>query len=576
MATRPPPSSSSGTNSRQPPPNLDPISRTALRYTLSPREYELLHEYMVRRVPERVGKAVPGPGRYARAVVDGKRKRGEGGRGGKGEEGEKGEAEIYGSEEYAGDAVRLALRVFGSVFVGLKGWEGVMRKLEERKTGMVVRRRGQRLGNVRFAASLSSILLVYRLLYRFFVRLRWKLQALDEEAVAFRKRNPGITRLLSASTTPAIGAAMSGVLLGLAPAGQLRLTVGIYALTKSLEFSYNALALSGKLWGPDQRHKPAWFGSWLIMPFACGQLLHAFVFDRDCFPASYGRTILRFSPTYIQAAPPAYHGKNPWPATFDIVDALAELSRLRWPPFLSPILFPHKPHPAPSTPRSLVTISPITSTAHPAISHTSCALLHPSTPSCSKTLLTHLLTSFPPVTKFFTLIYSAFALLGWRKFISKPVPALNALAARILKMSFFLTTSVGTAWASICLFANLLPKNVLPTRRWFLGGALAGLWAVVPGEGERGAWLYSFRVMVECAWKVAGKRGFLGKSKGEGLDVGVFVVGLAVLGGVLESRAPAVQGGVVRRGLQGLRGKGWVDPVGRGEGDGAQEEKKVV
>ena len=51
---------------------------------------------------------------------------------------------------------------------------------------------------------------------------------------------------------------------------------------------------------------PKWLGSWLLMPVACGQLLHAFVFDRDCFPASYGSFILKRSPGYIQQRPATY------------------------------------------------------------------------------------------------------------------------------------------------------------------------------------------------------------------------------------------------------------------------------
>ncbi|GAB7362045.1 hypothetical protein MBLNU230_g2079t1 [Neophaeotheca triangularis] len=560
-------SSSSSSSSKRPPPDLDPISRTALRYTLSPREYELLHQYLATRVPRRVRKSVPEPGRYARIVrargPEGREKVGdrEGGYGGK-------KASVYASEEFVGDSVRLALRVFGGVFAGLKGWEVVLRKLAERRGGSAVvvggeGKKGCRHGNFRTAGSLASILLVYRLLYRFFVRLGWKLQETGDEAAAFRKRNPNVTAWLSSPSTPAIGAAVSGALLGITPAGQLRLTVTIYALARGLEFSYNALALSGRLWGPDQRNKPHWFGAWLIMPFACGQLLHAFVFDRDCFNASYARTILRFSPTYIQARPSGYNARTPWPETFDIVDALAELSRLRWPAFLSPILFPSKPHPPPNlqTP-SLVKIAPLTSTAHPAISRTSCALLHPHDPSCAKTYLTHLLTTFPPTTKFFTLIYTAFALLlSWRKLLSAPLPTLNALAARILRMSLFLTTSIGTAWASICLFANFLPPKTLPTRRWFLGGFLGGLFAYLPGDVEAGTWLYSFRVSAECAWKVAAKRGVFGRGKGEGLDVGFFVLALAVIGGVYQGRPEAVSGGAVRKALGVLRGEGWVDRV---------------
>ena len=68
------------------------------------------------------------------------------------------------------------------------------------------------------------------------------------------------------------------------PGDQLRITIAIYVVTRSLEFAYKALEEDGWFKG-----KPSWWGSWLLMPVATGQLLHAFVFDRDCFPKVYLR-----------------------------------------------------------------------------------------------------------------------------------------------------------------------------------------------------------------------------------------------------------------------------------------------
>jgi hypothetical protein len=36
--------------------------------------------------------------------------------------------------------------------------------------------------------------------------------------------------------------------------------------------------------GGRKRERPWWFGSWMLQPLAFGQLLHAAVFDPDCFP----------------------------------------------------------------------------------------------------------------------------------------------------------------------------------------------------------------------------------------------------------------------------------------------------
>lgn len=68
------------------------------------------------------------------------------------------------------------------------------------------------------------------------------------------------------------------------PGDQLRITIAIYVATRSLEFAYKALEEDGWFKG-----KPWWWGSWLLMPVATGQLLHAFVFDRDCFPKVWTR-----------------------------------------------------------------------------------------------------------------------------------------------------------------------------------------------------------------------------------------------------------------------------------------------
>lgn len=417
---------------------------------------------------------------------------------------------------------------------------------------------------MRISLSLSTILLFHRLLHRFFLRLRSALLSTDSDA--FRERNPRISKLLTSPYTPAVGASLSGFLLGVCPADQLRITIAIYVFTRSLEFSYNALSDTGYLW-PKSR-KPWWFGSWMIMPVACGQLLHAFVFDRECFPESYGKFILKRSPEYIQLRPDGYPKEKPWPGTFDIVDALAQISKLKWPPFTSPILFPAA---AQTLPASLSRIAPITGPANPSIRHTACALLHPHDPSCSRTYLTYFLRAFPNVTKFFTLVYGLFALLSYRSILKEPIPALNKLAGRILRISLFITGAIGTSWGSICFFSNYLPRHVLPTQRWFLGGFLGGMWAFIARRGERSNFLYSARLSIDSFYKVGKKRGWWrGLSNG---DVLLFVTSLALLDLVYEVRPGAVRGAVLRKGMGLLRGDGWVD---RAPGESKADEDDLI
>lgn len=81
---------------------------------------------------------------------------------------------------------------------------------------------------------------------------------------------------------------MAGFALGAYPAEQLRTTVAIYAIFQALGFAWNHVEDAGMVWGRERngrlKKRPWWFGSWMMQPFAFGQLLHAFVFDVDCFP----------------------------------------------------------------------------------------------------------------------------------------------------------------------------------------------------------------------------------------------------------------------------------------------------
>ena len=115
------------------------------------------------------------------------------------------------------------------------------------------------------------------MLHRFFTRLRANL--LTKDAAPFRRRNPRVSKILTARLAPAIGASLAGFCLGVYPGDQFRITVAIYLATRAAEFAYNSLEDDGWL-----RNRPWWFGSWMLMPPVFGQLLHAFLFDRDCFP----------------------------------------------------------------------------------------------------------------------------------------------------------------------------------------------------------------------------------------------------------------------------------------------------
>ena len=223
-------------------------------------------------------------------------------------------------------------------------------------------------------------------------------------------------------------------------------------------------------------------------------------------------------------------------------------------PFISPTLFPNKED---TLPPSLSAIAPLTSPAHPLITSLSCATLHPSDPSCSRTFLTFWLRTFPPLTRLFLLLYSALLLPKFRSLYHFPVSTLNQLATRALRMSAFLTGSISTAWASICFFQNWFPRGFLPTQRFFLGGFLAGFWAWIERKNGRGVFLYSARASVDSLWKVGVKRRWWRAMKGG--DVWVFVLAVMLTGVVYEKDAKAVREKGWRKGISWVRGEGWRD-----------------
>lgn len=222
--------------------------------------------------------------------------------------------------------------------------------------------------------------------------------------------------------------------------------------------------------------------------------------------------------------------------------------------FTSPILFPNST----VLPPTLTQISPITSPAHPLLTSLSCALLHPSDPSCTRTYIRHHLTTIPRLARLFTIIFSVLSLPSYAKFLATPLTALNALAARILRYTIFTSGSIGTSWSAICLFQSLLSPKFLSTQRFFLGGFIGGLWAFVVRKEGKGEFLYAARASVESVWKVGRKRGWWKGIKGG--DVALFVMGLGMINVAYEREAEARRGKVVDknlgRGVKFLRGDG--------------------
>lgn len=287
----------------------------------------------------------------------------------------------------------------------------------------------------------------------------------------------------------------------------------------------------------------------------------------------FGKVVMN-SPSYIQSRPALLPAEIPWPENEEVVDSLATIANLRWPyvkttpmnfyeiliyasrPFTSPILHPSNPN---TLPAAIKSIAPITGPAHPSISNLSCALLHPAAPSCNTAFLHHILLSVPRIARFMTTVMLAISILKYKSFTTNPLASFQTLAKRILTLTAVLSTSIGSAWGSLCLWNTLLSRSALPTKRFFLSGALGGLPFAFLGNNSRSAFMSIFRSAVDSAWKSGVKRGlWRGWTGGE---LGLIVVSWAVMGAILEKRPGAVQAGGLRKGLAWLRGDGFLDPV---------------
>ncbi|OAP60109.1 hypothetical protein AYL99_05111 [Fonsecaea erecta] len=428
-------------------------------------------------------------------------------------------------DDHRAAAFRSASRVFMVTYGSLKLIGALLDRLSARKSPTATGSRKPLVAShSRMALSLSSLLFFHATLYRIFSRLR--LQLLHEQVRDIRERYPRIYATLTSRVAPALGASLSGFALGICPADQLRITLAIYVGCRALELGYAAIEHT-----PLVKNKPSWLGSWVLFALAQGQLFHAFVFDRDCFPEAYGSFILGYTPEYIQPRPTSLSSKVVWPTPSNILDALAQMAQLRWPNFVSPILHPNEPQTLPAGIDPI--ISPITSRAHPGIQHLSCALIHPSDPSCFMAYIRHMLISFPQLAKFFTKYYGALALLRLRKIIKAPLASLNGLSEAVLRSTIAVSGSIGAAWGSICLFQALFPRSFLPKFRFFLGGSLGGMFQVFDQTtaGHANS-LYAARTSVDSLWKVGVKRRWWRGIRGG--DVCVFVAALALVNVVYD------------------------------------------
>lgn len=324
----------------------DAVLRNTLRYTISAREYAALHKYVLSR-SRALRRAAPSPTAVDKALQP--RDSGSGKKG-------SGSSNSSGTDDYNARAVRHSLRVFAVTWFGMKGWEAISRRLRQREksgagSSSAPKKPFYRSNALRLSLSLSTILLLYRWLFRFLARLR--AQLLIPSAEPFRQRNPRTSAALTSAYAPAVGASFAGLALGIYPTQQLRVSVAIYAMFRALEFGWNVCESEGMVWGSTKagrkRERPWWFGSWMLQPFAFGQLFHAAIFDRDCIPKvgchnapfggwpanimnqMYGDFVFGHSTAYLHGRPSDWPQHLKWPQVNQIIDSLAEMARLKWP-----------------------------------------------------------------------------------------------------------------------------------------------------------------------------------------------------------------------------------------------------
>ncbi|PHH49931.1 hypothetical protein CFIMG_002976RAa [Ceratocystis fimbriata CBS 114723] len=538
----------------------DPILRNALRYTISAREYSTLHRYLISR-SRVLSQTVPTPARVEQIVGSDDAERQKDKMQGKGLLDPNNAEDEAEENDYNARAVRHSMRVFVLTGLASKIWDMVLLRLGKKKDSTTSKKQPlHKSATLRLSVSLSTILLLYRLLFRFLTRLRGHL--LDPSAAPFRVRNPRAAAALTSQYAPAVGASFAGLMLGISPARHMRVSVAIYALFRALEFSWNLLEYDGMIWGfktltngfKIKNHRPWWFGSWLTQPLVFGQLFHSLVFDRDCSPLAYTDWIMKQSMTYFQQRPEGYSIGLPWPSAYEIVDSLAGMAKLNWPTYVSPTLFPNKE----VLPASLSAISPLTTRAHPLIKSLSCATLHPSDPSCMRTYLTFWLQSFPPIAKTLFAVYSAMSLLPrFRTLTEAPMKLFTDIVLRSLKLSAMATASISSAWASICFFQSWFPRSFMARQRFFLGGFIAGLWSFLERKNGRGAFLSTARLSIDSLWKVGVKRRWWVGMRGG--DVWLFVFALMVSSVVYEKDARAVRENNWRKSISWIRGEGFKD-----------------
>ncbi|KAK6332219.1 hypothetical protein TWF718_002743 [Orbilia javanica] len=304
---------------------------------------------------------------------------------------------------------------------------------------------------VRIPLSLSVLLLLHRIFHYAVVRLQSKLLQSQERVLP--RILHALRKALLSPIAPSSAAALSGIALASIPSEDARLTISIYVFTKTIEYLSNTFRVSDRT--------PWWFGSWTLFPFALAQLFQGLLNGEGDIPFVYRRALMTF--------PMSNTGKT---QGYSMVARMADVARLRFPPFQSSILFPRK-EPANAG------VASVFREAHPAIRHLSCAISHPKSVSCSGAWASYCLRQFWKNSQVFFALYSILFLSKLGSFRGTILEAISKLVYKTIRTSTFTTSAVATSWSTLCLCQRIFPKKFLGPQVFYVSGFLGGLLAIV-------------------------------------------------------------------------------------------------
>lgn len=181
------------------------------------------------------------------------------------------------ADDYLPAASRAGLRALVVGHTLLTVGEKIGEKVAERRSGVkAVKKVGgaagwRNNGKFRSSLALAVLIVVHRVLYRFFHRLRTNLSL--PQAKEFRQRYPRAAKVFLSPLCPSLMASLSGVALGIAPEGDMRVTAAVYTLVKAAEYWYNRLEELG--WFQGRR----WVST--LLPSAA-RLDPPYTYTNDC------------------------------------------------------------------------------------------------------------------------------------------------------------------------------------------------------------------------------------------------------------------------------------------------------